>query len=158
MFCISLKQHSTLFGGNQDAAFPLLGLQASAHAGHFQPTHHPPSACLLFNAGPGSLTQTFHRRARSGALKKRGRGMRRKECVQGGLMAISEYLSWRCKKGGQRQRGKTASRLCCIVWSWLPCYLYVSLLLRRKPLLLDPDVKRMDRKQAERRVAGGCCC
>lgn len=53
---------------------------------------------------------------------------------------------------------ETTSRLCCRVWLRLLGYLYVSLLLRRKPLLLDPDVRgRTDSSLIERwqPAAGG---
>ena len=54
-------------------------------------------------------------------------------------------------KEGQQQTNESTYRLCCIVWLRLPGYLYVSLLQRRKPLLLDPDVSgRTDGSPTER--------
>lgn len=52
---------------------------------------------------------------------------------------------------GQQQTNELTSRLCYIVWLRLPGYFYVSLLQRRKPLLLDPDVRgRTDSSLTER--------
>lgn len=58
------------------------------------------------------------------------------------------HLSWQSEP--ERDSGETdepTSKLRCIVWLRVPVYLYVSLLQRRKPLLLDPDVRgRTDRR------------
>lgn len=65
-------------------------------------------------------------------------------------MATSDTISELAVQKRTSENGLT-SRLCCIVWLQLPCYLYVSLLQRRKPLLLDPDVRgRTDSSTTER--------
>lgn len=158
-----------MFSYNQDITLPLLSPQASAHAGHLQPTHHPPSACMCFSPGPvplklstdghravrtcvghsASMRQSYRkprdRRIRGGVEGQGGLGT----CRKGDGYIISE-LAVQERDSGERTNEPT-SRLCCIVWLRLPGYLYVSLLQRRKPLLLDPDVRgRTDSSPTER--------
>lgn len=172
VLCILWKRQIYLFCYNQDTAFPLLSPQASAHAGHLQPTHHPPSACLCFKPGPTplKLSTDGHRAvgcvlsiqcpcvSHTTSLGIGGSEVEPRDAGVGYVQGDSNIIHhiWAgSEKEGQQQTNEPTSRLSCIVWLWLPGYLYVSLLQRRKPLLLDPDVRgRTDSNPTERWQSG----
>lgn len=117
--------------------FPCSAHRLQAHAGHHQLTHHPPSFSVLdpLHSKFPQMSAELH----SWSIQcpcvshTAAQGLEAQRWNRG---------TWGCGKcrGGQRQMSETTSRLCSRVWLRLLGYLYVSLLQRRKPLLLDPDV------------------
>lgn len=129
-----------MFGYNQDIAFPLLSPQTSAHAGHLQPTHHPPTlspACVsmlapLHSNFPQMGTELCGRAfgiRRTCVSRTTARGIGGSEVglrdtggvgyAHGGWQHRAPYLSWQRKRAASKRTNIQAALHSVVTAAWL---------------------------------------